>query len=128
MINFLLYLGVNVGLLIVGLFLMELTTKNKEFTLIAKGNKASAYVLGGRLVGLGLVLYSTSAHSLNLMDLLIWGSIGIVAQIVVFYLAELLTPKFNITKAIDEDNQAVGIFLLLLSIAVGLLVAGCLTY
>ncbi|MDX8361724.1 MULTISPECIES: DUF350 domain-containing protein [Bacillaceae] len=128
MVNFLLYLGTNIIMLIIGLFLMELTTKNKEFRLIAAGNKAAAYVLGGRLVGLGIVLYSTSANSLNLIDLMIWGSIGIVAQIVVFFLAELLTPQFKITKAIDEDNQAVGLFLLLLSIAVGLIIAGCLTY
>ncbi|MDX8366312.1 DUF350 domain-containing protein [Cytobacillus sp. IB215665] len=128
MVNFLLYLGTNIIMLVIGLFLMELTTKNKEFRLIADGNKAAAYVLGGRLVGLGIVLYSTSANSLNLVDLMIWGSIGIVAQIVVFFLAELLTPQFKITKAIDEDNQAVGLFLLLLSIAVGLIIAGCLTY
>ncbi|MGM7680607.1 DUF350 domain-containing protein [Cytobacillus sp. Hm23] len=128
MVNFLLYLGTNIIMLVIGLFLMELTTKNKEFRLIAGGNKAAAYVLGGRLVGLGIVLYSTSANSLNLIDLMIWGSIGIVAQIVVFFLAELLTPQFKITKAIDEDNQAVGLFLLLLSIAVGLIIAGCLTY
>jgi putative membrane protein len=128
MLNFLIYIGVSVGLLVVGLFVMEMTTKNKEFSLIAKGNKAAAYVLGGRLVGLGIVLYTVAAHSLDYMDMIAWGSIGIAAQIVVFYLAELLTPKFNITKSIDEDNQAVGVFLLLLSIAVGLVVAGCLTY
>ena len=36
-------------------FLMEVTTKVKEFKLMAQGNKAVSYVLGGRLLGLAIV-------------------------------------------------------------------------
>ncbi|MEW9050888.1 MAG: DUF350 domain-containing protein [Neobacillus sp.] len=128
MINFLIYLLVALGLLLVGLFLMEVTTKVKEFTLMAKGNKAASYVLGGRLLGLAIVLYSSLANSISLMDMLLWGSIGILAQIIVFYLAELLTPRFNVNQSIEEDNQAVGIFLMLLSISIGVVIAGSITY
>jgi putative membrane protein len=128
MINFLIYLLVALGLLLVGLFLMEVTTKVKEFTLMAKGNKAASYVLGGRLLGLAIVLYSSLANSISLSDMLLWGSIGILAQIIVFYLAELLTPRFNVNQSIEEDNQAVGIFLMLLSISIGVVIAGSITY
>ena len=127
-LNFLSYLGVGLGLLLVGTFLFEVTTKNKEFALIASGNKTAAYVLGGRLLGLALVLYSTIANSVSLFDMVIWGAVGIIAQIVAFYLAEILTPSFSLNDAIDKDNQAVGIFLLILSIAIGLIIAGSLTY
>ena len=48
---------------------MEVTTKVKEFKLMAQGNKAVSYVLGGRLLGLAIVLYSTAANSISL---LIW--------------------------------------------------------
>ncbi|MDP7978377.1 DUF350 domain-containing protein [Bacillus sp. WLY-B-L8] len=128
MMNFLLYVTVSFGLLSIGLFLMEVTTKVKEFSLIAKGNKAASYVLGGRLLGLAIVLYSTAAHSVSLMDMALWGAIGVLAQIVVFYLAELCTPRFNINQSIEEDNQAVGLFLMFLSISIGVVIAGCLTY
>ncbi|ENQ3077828.1 TPA: DUF350 domain-containing protein [Bacillus pseudomycoides] len=128
MMNFLLYVAVSFGLLSIGLFLMEVTTKVKEFSLIAKGNKAASYVLGGRLLGLAIVLYSTAAHSVSLMDMALWGAIGVLAQIVVFYLAELCTPRFNINQSIEEDNQAVGLFLMFLSISIGVVIAGCLTY
>ncbi|WP_342429818.1 DUF350 domain-containing protein [Neobacillus sp. FSL H8-0543] len=128
MTNFLLYLAVSLGLLLVGLFLMEITTKVKEFSLMAKGNKAASYVLGGRLLGLAIVLYSSLANSISLIDMILWGSIGIVAQIIVFYLAEWLTPHFNVNQSIEEDNQAVGIFLMLLSISIGIVIAGSLTY
>lgn len=128
MTSFLLYLLVSLVLLFVGLILMEVTTKVKEFSLMAQGNKAASYVLGGRLLGLAIVLYSTAANSISLTDMVIWGAIGIVAQIVVFYLAEWLTPRFNVSQAIEEDNQAVGLFLLLLSISISIVIAGCLTY
>lgn len=128
MTDFLLYLAVSLGLLIVGLILMEVTTKVKEFSLIAKGNKAASFVLGGRLLGLAIVLYSTAANSVSLADMAIWGGIGILSQIIVFYLAEWLTPKFNVNQSIEDDNQAVGLFLMFLSVSIGVIIAGCLTY
>jgi putative membrane protein len=128
MTNFLLYLAVSLVLLLVGLILMEITTKVKEFSLMAKGNKAASFVLGGRLLGLAIVLFSSLANSISLIDMILWGSIGIVAQIIVFYLAEWLTPRFNVNQSIEEDNQAVGIFLMLLSISIGIVIAGSLTY
>ena len=129
MLDFLLYLAVSLGLLLVGLFLMEITTKVKEFALMAKGNKAASYVLGGRLLGLAIVLYSALANSISLVDMVIWGAVGIAAQIIVFYLTEWLTPRrFNVSQSIEENNTAVGLFLLLLSVSIGIVIAGCLTY
>jgi putative membrane protein len=129
LLDFLIYLAVSLALLLVGLFLMEITTKLKEFALMAKGNKAASYVLGGRLLGLAIVLYSALANSISLVDMVIWGVVGIAAQIIVFYLTEWVTPRrFNVSQSIEEDNTAVGLFLLLLSVSIGIVIAGCLTY
>ncbi|MBM7603810.1 putative membrane protein [Metabacillus crassostreae] len=122
------YIGLATLLLLIGIILFEVTTKNKEFELIKNGNKAAVYAFGGRILGLAIVLYSSIANSVNILDMIIWGSIAIFMQIIIFYLAELLTPKFDITKAIDEDNQAVGLFLLFLSVSIGLIIAASLTY
>jgi putative membrane protein len=122
------YIGLAVVLLFIGIVLFEVTTKNKEFELIKNGNKAAVYAFGGRILGLAIVLYSSISNSVNILDMVVWGSIAIVIQIIVFYLAELLTPKFNITNAIDDDNQAVGLFLLFLSVSIGLIIAASLTY
>lgn len=81
MINFLLYLAVTLGLLCIGLFLMEVTTKVKEFKLMAQGNKAVSYVLGGRLLGLAIVLYSTAANSISLLDMVSWGQLGFLLKL-----------------------------------------------
>lgn len=128
MLNFLAYLGTGIFLLVIGLVLMEITTKNKEFRLMANGNLAASYVLGGRLVGLAVVLYSSAANSISLADMFLWGGIGVLAQIILFYVAEWITPHFNVTQSIDDDNRAVGFFLMLLSISIGIVIAGCLTY
>lgn len=127
-LNFLAYFGVGLCLLIVGIFLFEMTTKNKEFKLIAEGNKAAAFALGGKIIGLSIVLYSSIANSISLYDMIVWGAVAIIVQILAFYIVEWMTPKFHITQAIDEDNQAVGLFLLFVSIALGLTIAGSLTY
>ena len=128
-INFLSYLGVAIGLLVVGVVLFTISTpKIKEFKLIAEKNVSAAMLLGGKVVGLAIVLGAAAEYSISLMDMAIWGVIGIVAQIIVFIMAEVITIRFSIQKAIEEDNRAVGTMLLSLSIAVGWIVAKCLSY
>ena len=128
-INFLSYLGVAIGLLVVGMVLFTISTpKIKEFKLIAEKNVSAAMLLGGKVVGLAIVLGAAAEYSISLMDMAIWGVIGIVSQIIVFIIAEVITIRFSIQKAIEEDNRAVGTILLSLSLAVGWIVAKCLSY
>jgi len=128
-INFLSYLGVAIGLLVVGVVLFTISTpKIKEFKLIAEKNVSAAMLLSGKVMGLAIVLGAAAEYSISLMDMAIWGVIGIVAQIIVFILAEVITIRFSIQKAIEEDNRAVGTMLLSLSLAVGWIVAKCLSY
>ncbi|MEG0438642.1 MAG: DUF350 domain-containing protein [Solibacillus sp.] len=128
-LNFLSYLGVSMSLLVFGMLLFTLSTpKIKEFQLIAQKNVAAAMLLGGKVMGLAIVLGAAAEYSISLVDMAIWGAIGIVAQVVVFFIAELITIRFSIQKAIEEDNRAVGTILLSLSLAVGWIVAKCLSY
>ena len=60
--------------------------------------------------------------------MVLWGALAIVLQIVLFYLADLLIPRLSMTKEIDANNEAVGLLLLFLSISIGLIIAGSLTY
>ncbi|WP_332650445.1 DUF350 domain-containing protein [Lysinibacillus sp. 54212] len=128
-INFLAYIGVALVLLLVGVALFTISTpKLKEFKLIAEKNVSAAMLLGGKVMGLALVLGAAAEYSVSLVDMAIWGVIGIVSQIIVFMLAEAITIRFSIQKAIEEDNRAVGTMLLSLSLAVGWILAKCLSY
>lgn len=128
-VNFAAYLIVGLSMLAAGVFLFEIsTTKLKEFQLIAKKNVTAALSLGGKMLGLAIVLGAAAEFSVSLLDMVIWGIIGIVSQIVFFILAEVVTIRFSIQKAIEEDNRAVGVMLFTLSLSVGWVVAKCLTY
>lgn len=127
-VNYLMYFGVSIGLLIAGIIIFVYTTKTKEFALIGQGNKAAGIVVAGRTIGLAIILNSAIANSISLGDLSIWALVGIVTQVVANYLVEVLTPKFNVEEALEKDNVAVGIALAGMFISIGLIIAGCLTY
>jgi len=128
-INFASYLGVALLLLLIGIVLFMVSTpKLKEMKLIAANNVSASLVLGGKVIGLAIVLGAAAEYSISLVDMAIWGLIGIVVQIIVFILAELVTVRFSIRQAIEEDNKAVGALLFSLSIAIGWIVAKCLSY
>ncbi|MCR8982708.1 DUF350 domain-containing protein [Brevibacillus laterosporus] len=129
MINFLIYAGTAFAMMLLGLVLFVFsTTKVKEFQLIANNNQAAAMTLGGKMLGLAFVLGSAVANSVSLVDMVIWSGVGIVAQIIFFFLAELITIRFSIREAIEKNNTAVGILLMMVSISIGWIIGQCLTY
>lgn len=137
-LNFLMYLGVTLPLLGVGIAVFLITTPYREFQLIRDSAdttdsqkmaaaKAAAHDLGGKIIGLAIVLASTVFHSLSLGDLILWGVIGILFQVLVFYLFELLTP-FKVVSEIPKGNVSVALFASRLSVASGLLMAALISY
>lgn len=138
MVNFLIYLGITVPLLALGILFFTWTTPYSEFQMIREGSqvtdpvkvgaaRAAAYDLGGKILGQTLVLASAVYHSVGLLDLIIWGLLGIAFQIIVFYLFELFTP-FKVLVEIPSGNVSVGLFSFCLSLASGLLMASLISY
>lgn len=136
-LNFLLYLGVCIPLFLLGILVFFLTTPYKEFQLIREGgelgdpqkvaaSKAASLDLGGKIVGLSLVLGSAIYHSVGLLDLMIWAGIGTVFLVLVFYLFEWLTP-FRVISEIPKGNVSVGIFSAFLSVASGIIMAALIS-
>ncbi|GAX91296.1 DUF350 domain-containing protein [Effusibacillus lacus] len=136
--NFLMYLGVTLPILALGIFVFMITTPYREYKLIRDGAdtndpqkaaaaKAAAHDLGGKIIGLSIVLASAVYNSVNLLDLVVWGIIGTLFQVLVFYLFELVTP-FRVVSEIPKGNVSVGIFASRLSVATGLLMAALISY
>lgn len=128
LINYLIYFGISTVLMAIGIVVFVFTTKTKEFTLIGQGNRAAGIVMAGRTIGLAIILYSAIANSIAITDLAIWAGIGIVTQVIANFLAEVLTPGFNVAEAVENDNVAVAIALFGMFVSIGLVIAGCLTY
>ncbi|KAA0545279.1 DUF350 domain-containing protein [Bacillus sp. BGMRC 2118] len=126
--SFSVYALTALGVFIAAMLIIVFVTRHKEFELIGKGNQAAALSFGGKLLGIAFVLGSAITNSVSLLDMIIWGVVGLVAQLLFFFISELITIRFSISEAIEKDNKAVGILLLLLSLSVGWIVAACLTY
>lgn len=104
--------------------LYVLITPYNELKLIRAGNEAAAVSLGGAVIGFALPLAVSVAVSHNLYVMLGWGGVAGVVQLLVFLVARLALPRIN--ENISQGRLASGIFLALLSIAVGILNAGCI--
>jgi len=85
--------------------------------------------LWGKGIGLAIVIFTVWSNSLNLVDATLWGVVGIITQVVAYWIIEfIMTPKTSLAKKVEEGNIAVGVTLFAASVAVGLIVAGSLTY
>ena len=136
-VNFLTYLVVSIPLLLIGIKIFMLQTPYDEMKMIQdaaccdktakdEAGIAIAHDLGGKIVGQALVMASAVFHSVSVGDLIIWGIIGIIFQVLVYYVFEKLTP-FKVTEELVKGNIAVGIFSSRLSLATGLNLAALIS-
>jgi len=115
------------GAALVALFLVIYTslTTHRELALIRAGNTAAAVVLSGALLGFVIPLASVIAHSATIVDVVVWGIIALVVQMVGFLTARMVLP--HLPQAIAAGNLADAIFLAGLSLALGILDAACMS-
>ena len=124
--NFLLYFALALVLLTIFVAIYVRVTSYREFVLIRSGNVAAAISLSGALIGFVLPLASAIAHSVNPVDMVAWGAIALLVQLVVYAAVSRLVPHFR--EAIEADRAAPAALLAALAISVGILNAACLTY
>jgi len=123
--NFVRY--VVVGFALVGFFLWiyVLITPWREFALIRAGNAAAALSLIGALLGFCLPLANTIAHSVSLIDVVLWSLVALVVQIGVHVALRLLLP--HLKQSMEANETAAGITAGGFSVCFGLINAACLT-
>lgn len=112
------------GLLAIFSYLYLLVTPYRELALIRQGNSAAALSFAGALFGLALPIAVAVAVSHSVVMMLGWGGVACVIQLLTFVLVRLLVPELN--QLIQQGRLAAGIFLASVSIAVGILSAGCI--
>lgn len=124
--NFLAYFASAIGLF--GLFasLYVRLTPYAEIQLIRQGNLSAATALVGTLLGFALPLASAIAHSVSLLDMLVWGAIAMLVQMLVFLGLSRLVPELK--DGISANTLAHGVFLGGASLGAGLLNAACMVY
>ena len=105
--NFVRYVVVAFGLAGVFLLIYVLITPWREFTLIRAGNASAAVALVGALLGFCLPLANTIAHSVSLIDLVLWSLVALGVQVIVHVVMRLLLP--DLKQAIEADRMSAGI-------------------
>lgn len=123
---YLAYVGTAVALLVVFTAIYVVITPYREFTLIRNGNKAAAISLGGTQIGFGLVLASTASHSVSLTDMAMWAAVALAFQLGAFFVVALILKEFR--EAIESGKESYGILLAAISITVGLINAGAVSF
>jgi putative membrane protein len=95
-----------------------------ERRMIAEGNAAAGVVLAGTLVALAIPLAATLASSLVLLDIVIWGLVALVLQLITFAVSALLIRELR--TMIEAGNIAAASTLVGIQLAIALLNAGAM--
>jgi putative membrane protein len=123
---FLTYFAATLAMVVLFIFIYIRITPYPELMLIREGNVAAAASLSGALFGFVVPLAHSVAQSANLVDMLSWGAVAFVVQLLVYLGVRATVP--GIVTGIPEGKVAHGVFLGSMSLAAGLLNAACMTY
>lgn len=120
--DFIVQLGVALGLFIASLIIYVMMTPHRELDLIRAGNPSAALAFGGVVVGLAIPLGSCLAHSFGVLELTIWGVVTLLLQLVAFRFADIFLH--GLPRRIAEGDVAAAVFLMSVKIGLGLILAG----
>lgn len=111
------------------LFLYAKVTPYDDYQMIfSENNTASALGFGGAIVGLCIPLYSALVNSVSYVDFVMWAVVAMAVQLLFALILTRLGGKYSVEKHINEGNIAVGVLMAFMSIAIGLLNAGSMSY
>jgi len=111
------------------LFLYALVTPYDDYKLIFEDkNTAAAIGFGGAIMGLSIPLYSALTHSVSYADFAVWAIVAMLIQLVFAFIMTRTKGKYSVTKLIDEGVVSAGILMAFISICIGLLNAGSMSY
>ncbi len=120
--DFILQAGSALGLFIVSLIIYVLMTPHKELALIRAGNPSAALAFAGVVVGLAIPLGACLSHAFGLLDLLIWGVVTLLLQLIAFRLTDVFLR--GLPRRIAEGDVAAAIFLMSMKIGIAIILAG----
>ncbi|WP_426959792.1 DUF350 domain-containing protein [Muricoccus radiodurans] len=116
--------GLTLALLMIGAAIYMAITPFHEMALVRQGNTAAGVVLAGTLISIAIPLGATLATSRLTLDILIWGIVALVLQLVTFGIASLLIR--GLRGMIEAGNLAAAWVLVGIQLAVAILNAGAM--
>jgi putative membrane protein len=119
--------SVSVLCIVIFLTIFELVTKYKNWEEIKKGNVAVAMATGGKIFGICNIFRHSLLHHEHIFGMIGWGIVGFTLLLITYFIFEFLTPQFNVDKEIENDNRAVGLISMVLSIGFSYVIGAGIT-
>lgn len=101
-------------------------TPHDEGALIRGGNVAAAVALGGALLGYVIPLASALANTHSLPEFVAWALLAGVIQIATFWIVRRIALP-DVSARIERGELSTALYLMFISITVGILNAACMT-
>lgn len=112
----LLHLAVTLGMLGIGVTIYHLVTPYHELRLIRNGNTAAALSISGAIVGLAIPLAICMATSVNVWDIVIWGIVTLLIQILAYRIGDALLK--DLPTRIENGEMGAAILVVAIKLAI----------
>ena len=122
--QFLIHGGVTLALLVAGCVVHVLLTPMREMRLIRAGNVSAGISVGAVIVGLAVPMSACLATATTVYDILIWGVVAILLQLLAFRVADLLLH--DLPKRIERDEVGAALVLAGVKLAAAMVMAAAL--
>jgi putative membrane protein len=122
--DFLMQAGVTLALLTAGCILHVLLTPMKEMRLIKAGNVSAGISVAAVIVGLAIPMAACLSTAATIYDILIWGAVAILLQLLAFRVADLMLR--DLPKRIERDEIGAALVLAGVKLAAAMVMAAAL--
>ena len=120
----LLHFSVTMAMLGIGIWAYQLITPWDEIKLIRQGNSAAASSFAGAILGLAIPLAICMATSVGVLDIILWGLVALVIQLLAFRLADLLLK--DLPKRIEAGEMGASILVIAVKLSVAFINAAAI--
>lgn len=115
----LLHLAVTLAMLGFGVIIYQFITPYHELQLIRNGNTAAAVSISGAIVGLAIPLAICMATSVNVWDIVIWGIVTLLIQILAYRIGDALLK--DVPTRIENGEMGAAILIVGIKLAIALI-------
>lgn len=126
---FLIFFATALVALVAFIFMYEKVTPYDDYKLIyQEGNSAAAISFGGAIIGVSIPIFSALSHSVSYIDFLVWVIIAILVQLFFAFISTRVSKKYSFKEQIESGKVSVGLLMSAISLAIGILNAGSMSY
>ncbi len=112
----LLHSSVTIAMLVIGVLVYMWITPWDEVKLIRGGNTAAAVSMGGAIIGLALPLAFAMSASVSVYEILVWGPVTLVLQIIAYRIADVVLR--DVPARIEAGEMGAAVLLVCIKLAV----------